>query len=112
MLAMSEMFSLQTRLPSNMSQSKSYVKDCDTVWEVRRVETADRPMKTIFIVCPKWFDARQIALTILAADRHQLAVIKCGKYINHEYLVERGHEVYVAQYGPETRFIGAVKLEM
>ncbi len=107
MFAMSEMFSVYPRISNDVSESNANVKDEAIIWKITRRE----PEKTIFVVTPHWVEARQIAQVVLQAERSILEIERCGSYIHPEDIAKRGHEVYVAQYGRETKFIGALKLE-
>ena len=86
------------------------MKDRAQIWEVWRKKSADRPARQVFIVTPRWVEARMIAQTVLGAEREEMEITSCSAYVHPEFIAKRGHEVYVAQYGEETKFLGAVKL--
>lgn len=86
------------------------MKDLATIWEAVRYKTDEREGKTIFVVSPKWYEARQIAQTVLMAERHEITIQRCGAYVDPKFIAKRGHEVYVAQFSLESVFLGAMKL--
>lgn len=86
------------------------MKDLATIWKADRFKTDERESKTIFVVSPKWFEARQIAQTVLMAERHEILIEKCGAHVDPKFIAKRGHDVYIAQFSLESVFLGAMKI--
>lgn len=80
------------------------MKEEVTVWQARF------KAKLIFIVTPRWFEARFVALTIFVAEREEIEITECKRGRDPQQIADRGYEVYEVILGKESRIDGAVKL--
>jgi hypothetical protein len=84
------------------------MKDEITIWKALELSRGS----IIYIVAPRWFEARMIAQSAFMTERENIRLIELspiGGYTPQE-LADRGEEVYICQHGKESLIIGGLRL--
>jgi len=79
----------------------------DILWKVTQLSNNN----IIYIVAPRWFEARSIAQSVLMAEREDIRILRLHKIdFTPQELANRGEEVYVCQFGKETLIKGGLRI--
>lgn len=94
--SMRQLPSLQNELPEDVYFSESSMKEQEVVWQCRYKS------KIIYMVTPRWFEARFAALSIFVAEREDIEIVQCKKGRDPQAMANRGYEVYHVYLGHES----------
>ena len=96
------------RVSKDVHVPKPNMKEEITIWKALELTGGN----IIYIEAPRWFEARMIDQSVFMAQREDIRLIELSKegQFTPQQLADRGEEVYVMQFGPETRILGGLRI--